>query len=84
MGNVVGLANYIVLVSRDAKRTAIHDSAAPIRYADGSLSGVVLVFRDVATLALVFELTIRQTTKFGPAGQCERSLTNINCADAGL
>jgi two-component system CheB/CheR fusion protein len=48
-GKVVGLANHTLLISKDGRRTPIDDSAAPIRYADGSLSGVVLVFRDVTT-----------------------------------
>jgi PAS domain S-box-containing protein len=45
-GKVVGLANHTVLVSKSGGETAIDDSAAPIRQPDGSLSGVVLVFRD--------------------------------------
>jgi PAS domain S-box-containing protein len=46
-GVVVGLANHTVLVSRQGLRTHIADSAAPIRRGDGTLTGVVLVFRDV-------------------------------------
>jgi PAS domain S-box-containing protein len=45
-GNVVGLANHTLLLSRDGAEKPIDDSAAPIRQADGSLFGVVLVFRD--------------------------------------
>jgi PAS domain S-box-containing protein len=40
------LADHTLLISRDSRETPVADSAAPIRYADGSLSGVVLVFRD--------------------------------------
>ncbi len=46
-GLVVGLANHTVLVRRDGTEIAIDDSAAPIRAHDGTLAGVVLVFRDV-------------------------------------
>ena len=46
-GAVVGLANHTVLLARDGTRRPIDDSAAPIRGADGRVSGVVLVFRDV-------------------------------------
>jgi PAS domain S-box-containing protein len=46
-GRVVGLANHTVLTARDGTRRPIDDSAAPIRAADGSIIGVVLVFRDV-------------------------------------
>jgi PAS domain S-box-containing protein len=47
-GIVVGLANDPILVSRDGRRIPIEDSAAPIRTPDGRITGVVLVFRDVA------------------------------------
>jgi len=43
---VVGLANHTLLVSRDSKVRPIADSGAPILAADGSIAGVVLVFRD--------------------------------------
>jgi len=46
-GSVVGLANHTLLITRDGRETPIADSAAPIRTADQSLLGVVLVFRDV-------------------------------------
>ncbi len=46
-GEVVGLANHTVLVSRDGSEYQIADSAAPIKDANGEIIGVVLVFRDV-------------------------------------
>jgi PAS domain S-box-containing protein len=42
----VGLANQTILVAKDGTERAIDDSGAPIRGADGEISGVVLVFRD--------------------------------------
>jgi PAS domain S-box-containing protein len=47
LGNIVGLANHTVLISRDGTERPIADSAAPIRDASGAIIGVVLVFRDV-------------------------------------
>ncbi len=47
-GKIVGLANHTVLRSKDGSEVAIDDSAAPIRDEQGRISGVVLVFRDVA------------------------------------
>ncbi len=47
-GVIVGLANHTVLISRDGTERPIDDSAAPIRNAQGSVIGVVLVFRDVS------------------------------------
>jgi PAS domain S-box-containing protein len=48
LGTVVGLANHTLLVGKDGSETPIDDSAAPIKGSgDDSISGVVLVFRDV-------------------------------------
>ncbi len=46
-GNAVGLVNHTKLVTRTGREVPIDDSAAPIRDANGALSGVVLVFRDI-------------------------------------
>lgn len=44
---VVGLANHTVLIDRLGGERPIDDSGAPILDPDGSILGVVLVFRDV-------------------------------------
>lgn len=44
---VVGLAPETLLLSRDGAEYGIEDSAAPIRDADGTVLGAVLVFHDV-------------------------------------
>jgi PAS domain S-box-containing protein len=49
-GTVVGMTNHTVLIRREGGETAIDDSAAPIRSEDGTLQGVVLVFRDVGQI----------------------------------
>jgi PAS domain S-box-containing protein len=46
-GQVVGLANHTVLLTRDGRQVPIDDSAAPIFDDQGLVSGVILVFRDV-------------------------------------
>jgi PAS domain S-box-containing protein len=46
-GTVVGLANHTVLIAKEGTERPIDDSAAPIHGDDGSIKGVVLVFRDV-------------------------------------
>jgi PAS domain S-box-containing protein len=46
-GRVVGLANHTLLVRKDGSEIAIDDSGAPIRAADGTITGVVLIFRDI-------------------------------------
>lgn len=46
-GEISGLANHTVLISRDGKEYQIADSAAPIKDRDGVIKGVILVFSDV-------------------------------------
>jgi PAS domain S-box-containing protein len=46
-GVVVGLANRTVLLARNGREVPIADSAAPIRLPDGTMFGVVLIFRDI-------------------------------------
>jgi PAS domain S-box-containing protein len=46
-GNIVGLANHTILVTRARTETPIDDSSAPIIDGQGAILGVVLVFRDV-------------------------------------
>jgi len=46
-GTVVGLGEHSMLIARDGSEIPIDDSGAPIRGADGRITGTVLVFRDV-------------------------------------
>lgn len=46
-GTAVGLANNTLLITRYGTEIPIDDSAAPIKYNNGSVAGVVLVFHDV-------------------------------------
>jgi len=58
LGTVVRLADHAVLVSRDGREIPIDHSGAPIRHSDGTVHGVVLVFRDergLARLAAIVE-----------------------------
>jgi PAS domain S-box-containing protein len=48
-GRVVGLANHTLLIARDGTERPIDDSGAPIRDRRGTVTGVVLVFRDITT-----------------------------------
>jgi PAS domain S-box-containing protein len=47
-GNVVGLANHTVLISKDGTEYHISDSAAPIKDKEGNMIGVVMVFSDIS------------------------------------
>ncbi len=48
-GGAVGLANGTILIHRNGDERLIADSAAPLVADDGSVEGVVIVFRDVTT-----------------------------------
>jgi PAS domain S-box-containing protein len=52
-GKTQGLANHTILLSKTGEEYQIADSAAAIRDAQGSITGVVLVFRDVTREILV-------------------------------
>ncbi|NLO90591.1 MAG: PAS domain S-box protein [Elusimicrobia bacterium] len=61
-GAIVGLANHTVLVSRNGARYSIADSGAPIFCRDGSICGVILVFRDItAEHAMQDQIRLRTT-----------------------
>ncbi len=47
-GVVVSLANHTILLQKGGGECPIDDSAAPISDEDGSISGCVLIFRDVS------------------------------------
>ncbi|MEP6539792.1 MAG: DUF4118 domain-containing protein, partial [Bryobacteraceae bacterium] len=46
-GEIAGLANHTLLISRKGDEIPIDDSGAPIRGSDGVLAGAVLVFRNI-------------------------------------
>jgi PAS domain S-box-containing protein len=58
-GSVVGLANHTVLIAKNGSELPIDDSAAPIRHPDGSLAGVVLVFRDFSERQVALRTSAR-------------------------
>lgn len=47
LGEIVGLANHTLLLSRNGDEYHISDSAAPIKNKKGEITGIVLVFSDV-------------------------------------
>jgi PAS domain S-box-containing protein len=54
-GITIGLANHTLLIARDGREIPIDDSGAPIRGEDGTVAGVVLVFRDVTEVRRAVE-----------------------------
>jgi PAS domain S-box-containing protein len=45
---ICGLANHTILVRKDLSEVPIDDSAAPIKNENGTISGVVLIFREIS------------------------------------
>ncbi|MEW6584639.1 MAG: PAS domain S-box protein [Nitrospirota bacterium] len=62
-GNVVGLANHTVLISRDGREIPINDSAAPIKDEKGKILGVVLVFSDITEREKAQEALMQEVTE---------------------
>jgi PAS domain S-box-containing protein len=58
-GTIAGLANHTVLVARDGREIPIDDSGAPIRDQQGTVVGVVLVFRDITARKRAEEASLR-------------------------
>lgn len=58
-GLIVGLANHTLLIRKDGSEVPIDDSGAPIKEPDGTLHGVVLVFRDFSEYK-ASEMTLKQ------------------------
>ena len=49
-GLTVDIANHVVAISRDGKRTTLEVKAAVTKLGDGSLNGMAMVFRDMGPL----------------------------------
>ncbi len=47
-GQILGLAQYTILIARDGREFAIDNSAAPIRNGEGEIMGAVMIFHDVS------------------------------------
>lgn len=74
-GNVVGLANHTVLVSKNGEEYQIADSGAPIKDDAGNILGVVLVFRDV-TRTYRLEEQLKQAEKMDAMGRMASGLAH--------
>ncbi|MBT7170649.1 MAG: PAS domain S-box protein, partial [Phycisphaerales bacterium] len=67
-GQIQGLANHTVLISKRGTEYHIADSAAPIRNDDGEILGVVMVFQDVTEQHLLQE-RLNHSQKMESIGQ---------------
>jgi len=63
-GQIIGLANHTILVSRNGEEFQIADSAGPIKNKEGLISGVVLVFSDISEKHRSQEIIRKSEEKF--------------------
>jgi PAS domain S-box-containing protein len=75
LNTVVGLGNHTILLRKDGTEINIDDSGAPIRNDDGSILGVILIFRDI-TRQYEMERTLRTTEKLALAGRITASVAH--------
>jgi PAS domain S-box-containing protein len=75
LGTTVGLANHTILIRKDGTETPIDDSGAPIRDDEGNLTGIVLVFHDIAELKRA-ETALIQSEKLAAVGRLASSIAH--------
>ena len=80
---VVGLDDHTVLLARNGLRHHIADSAAPIRNAEGTLQGVVLVFRDISEEYLLREALANSELHFRALANSGQALVWTSGPDKG-
>ena len=83
-GEIIGLANHTLLTSKDGTSYHISDSAAPIRSIDGTITGVVLVFRDVTEKNQLEEMMIQSEKMLSVGGLAAGMAHEINNPLAGM
>jgi PAS domain S-box-containing protein len=75
LNTITGLADNTVLVRKNGTELDINDSGAPIRDQDGTITGVVLVFRDV-TLEKRTQQALISNEKLAVAGRLAASIAH--------
>lgn len=75
LDSIAGLAHHTVLVRKNGTELDIDDSAAPIRDQDGTITGVVIVFRDV-TMEKRTQQALISNEKLAVAGRLAASIAH--------
>ncbi len=75
LNRIVGLANHTVLIRKDGAELNIDDSGAPIRDQDGTMIGIVLVFRDV-TMERKTQTALLANEKLAVAGRLAATIAH--------
>ena len=83
-GKVVGLANHTILISKSGVEFPLDDSGGPIRGRDGTVQGVVLVFRDITARKLADQELARSEQRFRMMADAAPVMIWIAGPDASL
>ncbi len=75
-GITIALANHTVLISKSGQEFVIEDSAFPILARNGTMTGVLLVFRDVTAKALAEEKAKELNSEVQRAKQGKAAIEN--------
>ncbi|HZK19174.1 MAG TPA: ATP-binding protein [Treponemataceae bacterium] len=78
------LKNHTILLSQTGKEYPIADSAAPIRLLDGTLTGVVLVFRDVTEQKRLQDILVQSEKMLSVGGLAAGMAHEINNPLSGM
>ena len=72
---VVGVSQHTILLRKDGAEISVDDSGAPIRNADGEITGIVMVFRDI-TLELKTRAALLANEKLAVAGRLAATIAH--------
>jgi PAS domain S-box-containing protein len=75
LNSIVAIGNHTVLLRKDGSELSVNDSGAPIRNADGQITGIVMVFRDI-TLELKTRAALLANEKLAVAGRLAATIAH--------
>jgi PAS domain S-box-containing protein len=83
-GTVAGPLRRALLISRDGRETLIDDRGAPIKQADGTIEGLVIVFRDVTERKRAEALLQRSAEHLQVLADASRAFAEVGAAYEAL
>jgi PAS domain S-box-containing protein len=72
---IVGVSQHTILLRKDGAEISVDDSGAPIRDAEGEVTGIVMVFRDI-TLELKTRAALLANEKLAVAGRLAATIAH--------
>jgi PAS domain S-box-containing protein len=75
LNSIVAIGNHTVLLRKDGSELAIDNSGAPIRNANGQITGIVMVFRNI-TLQIKTRAALLANEKLAVAGRLAATIAH--------